>query len=177
MDLMEIEFGEFDLQTLQFSNSASSPELKELLVVFDDANRRNNAFLTEKVLSYQKAEMGVSILPIATYVVAKIGEEVAGYVALLDNYIVGIYVAGNFSNWQIELHLLNAVKQTVKKELEVIVFMKNSVMLELYLVEGFEITDRRICRRCNELTVTLTYIDKPLQAAESSKSLWINKIR
>ena len=154
---MELEFGEADLQTLKFSRKVSSRDQKELLVIFDEANKRVNGFLNEKLLSYQKDEMAITIFPIANFIVARVGEAIAGYASLLDNYIIGIYVADIFSDCQLELHLLNKVKQTIKAELEVIVFMKNSFMLEFYLEEGFSVSECRNSRTSNEMTVTLIY--------------------
>jgi len=159
---MELASEEIDLQILKFSSKVSSLDLKELLVIFDEANRRLNSFLSEKLISYQKDEMAITIFPIASFIVAWVGEKIAGYVSLLDNYIIGIFVADDFCNCQLELNLLNKVKQTIESELEVTIFMKNSFMLELYLEEGFNIYECHNSRSSNEMTVTLFYSDKKI---------------
>ena len=154
---MELEFEEIDLQSPELSAEVSPADHQRLLEIFDESNRRLNHFLQHKVLSYQKEEMAITIFPIASFIVARVGRQIVGYAAYFGNYLIGIFVSDSFSHSGMELRLLEKVKQDLDEELETILFMKNSMMLELYLEEGFNISACRSCWRRNEITVTLTH--------------------
>lgn len=154
---MELEFEEIGLQDLELSTEVSSTDRDSLLKIFDESNRRLNAFLQDKVLSYQKDEMAITIFPIASFIVARRGREIAGYAAFFDNYLIGLFISESFSYCGLERSLLEKVKRSMNRGLETNVFMKNNLMLELYLEEGFNISACRSCWRCNEITVTLTH--------------------
>ncbi len=154
---MEFELEETVLQSVNYSDEVSSSDLQRLLEIFDRSNRRLNAFLDEKVLLYQKDETAVTMFPIASFIIARVGEEIAGYASFFDNYLIGIFIADSFSHCRLEQTLLGKVKETLPRGIETIVFMKNSSLLELYLENGFNVSTCRSCWRCNEITVTLVH--------------------
>lgn len=154
---MEFEFEETVLQSLEYSDEFSSSDQQRLLEIFDHANRRLHGFLENKLLAYQKDEMAITLFPIASFIIARVGNEIAGFASYFDNHLIGIFISENFSHCSLEQRLLDKVKQTLDRELETIVFMKNSSWLELYLEDGFNISACRSCWRCNEIMVTLVH--------------------
>ena len=140
--------------TLEAFQPSSSQQFIQIHQIFNDANSRMNYFLDAEALSYQNEEMKVTILPVANTLLAKIGDEIAGFVSMLDNYIIGIYIATPYFDGQIEKKIIKRLKYLYSR-LEVSLYLKNDSMLVLYLTEGFELLDYKTDMRSSERILEL----------------------
>ncbi|HEY1024632.1 MAG TPA: hypothetical protein VGE26_05660 [Sphingobacteriaceae bacterium] len=138
----------------EIRDNCPASALPEILHLFDEANQRMHSFMTERALSYQRDEMKATIVPVADFIIARVGLDMAGFIAMVDNHIIGIYPSENFRWCNVGRKLLNIVKRRHQR-LNVNVFFKNTSMLELYLAEGFHILDYQTNISYSELSVSL----------------------
>lgn len=131
---------------MKYVETIESPQIRlevathkspELLRVFREANDRMHPFLSEEQRSDIEMAMRVTVFPIASFIIAKVDDKIAGFISLMDNYIVGIYVSNDCLVYGLEKLLLDEVRE-LYGDLEVCVYLKNYRMVQFYLEEGFE---------------------------------------
>ena len=79
-----------------------------------------------------------SMLPEAEVYVYEKGDDIRGFIGMMENYIAGIFVDEKFRSCGIGGELLEYVK-SMKKELSLSVYKKNQAAVRFYLRNGFAI--------------------------------------
>lgn len=156
-----------DIETItspEIKLEIATQETSELIKVFREANDRMHPFLTADQRDYIEMEMRVTIFPIASFILARIDDEVAGFISLMDNYIVGIYIANEYLEHDVEKKLLNAVKK-LYGDLEVCVYLKNFSMVKFYLEEGFDQISAKVHSSSSASKLRLAYMLSPVTAS------------
>ncbi|HEY1025418.1 MAG TPA: hypothetical protein VGE26_09660 [Sphingobacteriaceae bacterium] len=149
------KYGEKEV-TVEIIDRSSFEYFQEIRTIFLKANSRLNSFLSDGVLSYQFDEMNVTILPIANILIARSGDRIAGFIAMLDNYIIGIYTDNASDSPLVDRKLLDAARQ-LYPTLEVNVFLKNLKMVEFYVNEGFNLSAYKTSLSASETMLTLLF--------------------
>lgn len=147
--------GEKDI-TIEMIDRSSFEHFQNVRTIFLKANARLNSFLNEDYLSYQFDEMNVTILPIANVLIARCNHRVAGFIAMLDNYIIGIYTDDASDSPFVDRKLLDAARQ-LYPTLEVTVFLKNTKMVDFYAKEGFNLTSYKNSLSASETILTFQF--------------------
>jgi putative acetyltransferase len=150
----------------------------ELVKIYSEASSRMNWFLSKEALIYKKAEMEISILPIAQSNVIEINGRIAGFISCFDDYIIGIFVRDEFLDQNVESRLFRSIKG-LHPTFEVMIDVRNATMLNFYLETGFEVTDYYINKLTNDSLAILKYFStqKPTAVELTQKKPHLSSYR
>lgn len=119
-----------------------SGDQQRVLDIWLEASRIAHPFLTESDLQRHYALVRDKYLPESQVMVAARGQEVLGFIGLLDDFIGGLFVDPTAQGTGIGSNLL-AVAMIEHAQLSVDVYARNEAAVGFYLSQGFVETERR----------------------------------
>ena len=114
-----------------------TPDLSPLLACWEAASRIAHPFLSEEFISEELKNIPEVYMPVAETWVAEQDGRLAGFIALIDNEIGGLFVFPDCQRHGIGAALLGKAID-LRGELEVEVFEENPVGRSFYEKQGFQ---------------------------------------
>lgn len=130
-------------------------DINTIMEIWENENIRTHNFI-EKEYWKNNYKYVKDILPNADIYVYVLGEQIAGFVGLNNNYIEGIFVDINNQHNGIGTSLLDKIKED-KENLTLNVYKKNANAIKFYEKNNFIITSENIDKNTNEIEYTMTW--------------------
>lgn len=118
-------------------------DLAELLETWAAASAIAHPFLTEEFLASERDNIPNLYLPNAETWVFEADGQVVGFIALIGNEVGAVFVHPNQQRNGVGSALMNKAKQ-LREELEVEVFVKNTIGRAFYAKYGFESIEEKV---------------------------------
>ncbi len=117
--------------------------LPELLETWAAASAIAHPFLTEEFLASERENIPNLYLPNAETWVFEADDQVVGFIALIGNEVGAVFVHPSHQRNGVGSALMNKAKQ-LRGELEVEVFVKNTIGRAFYAKYGFESIEEKV---------------------------------
>lgn len=113
-------------------------DIRRVMELWLSGNLDAHPFISGEYWRSNFAAVRKQILQAEVYVYES-GQEIAGFVGLVDGYIAGLFVASDCRSQGVGRELLNCAKEKYR-ELSLKVYRKNARAVSFYLREGFSIS-------------------------------------
>jgi len=131
-------------------------DLNDVLLSWESGSKIAHPFLTEDFLAQERYNIPNVYLPITETWVVEQENLVIGFIALMDDEIGAIFVKSEFHGTGAGRALMDKAK-TLRNNLEVEVFEKNSIGRKFYSKCGFKIMKKMIHEQTGNKILRLKY--------------------
>lgn len=130
-------------------------DIDEIMKIWLETNINAHDFIEENYWR-NNYDMVKETLPKSDVIVYEKGGVVKGFVGLMGNYIAGIFVEQSYQSSGVGKELIDYVK-TLKSNLVLSVYKKNTRAVNFYLREGFFISDEKIDDNTNQIEFVMEW--------------------
>jgi putative acetyltransferase len=122
-------------------------DLNSIMEIWLQGNLQAHNFINPEFFQ-QNYDLVKMLIPMSTLYVQDL-DGVKGFIGLTENYISGLFVDEKYRHQGIGNALINKAKQR-NNELSVHVYKKNTVAIDFYLSQNFDIVSESINEETNE---------------------------
>ena len=113
-------------------------DISEIVDIWYDVSLQAHGFIPGDYWSKNKDQMSRKYIPMSETYKATDGENILGFISLLDDYLAAIFVKSEYQGKGIGSRLLNHA-MNLRNNLQLKVFCKNEKSVEFYKTKGFSI--------------------------------------
>ncbi|MBN2695883.1 GNAT family N-acetyltransferase [bacterium] len=113
-------------------------DINEIVEIWFEVSLQAHDFIPSDYWEKNKTQMRVKYIPISETYKATDGENILGFISLLDEYLAAIFVKSEFQSRGIGTLLLNHA-MNIRNNLQLKVFCKNRKSITFYKTKGFSI--------------------------------------
>jgi putative acetyltransferase len=119
-------------------NEISEKDIPEIVDIWYEVSLQAHGFVSSDYWKKNKDQMSSKYIPMSETFQATDGENILGFVSLLDDYLAAIFVKSEFQGRGIGSLLLNHA-MSLRNKLQLKVFCKNKKSVEFYKSKGFSV--------------------------------------
>jgi len=133
-----------------------SADLDDVLSTWENASKQSHPFLGEDFLAQERKNIPEIYLPNADTWVVEIDNQVVGFIALIGNEVGAIFLQPEHQGKGMGKLMMDKA-QALHGDLEVQVFVKNSIGLDFYLKYGFQLLEEKTHVQTGEQLLRLKF--------------------
>jgi putative acetyltransferase len=133
-----------------------SSDLDDVLSTWENASKLSHPFLKEDFLAQERKNIPEIYLPNADTWVVETDDQVAGFIALIGNEVVAIFLQPEKQGKGMGKLMMDKA-QELHGDLEVQVFVNNLIGLDFYLKYGFQLMEEKIHEQTGEQLLRLRF--------------------
>lgn len=133
-----------------------SSDLDGVLSVWENASKLSHAFLKEDFLAQERKNIPEVYLPNADTWVVEIDGQLAGFIALIGNEVGAIFLQPEHQRQGVGKLMMDKA-QALHGDLEVQVFVKNSIGVDFYFKYGFQLMAEKTHEQTGEQLLRLKF--------------------
>ncbi len=118
-------------------------DIPAIVEIWHEASLKAHGFIPEDYWSTNKELMKNLYIPESETYQAVQGEQILGFISLIDNYLAALFIKPEFQENGVGSSLLHYAK-TLRDSLNLKVFSKNSKSVDFYKRKGFSVTAESI---------------------------------
>lgn len=131
-------------------------QIKQLVQLWLDVSKEAHSFIPADYWEQRADEMANIYLPQSeTYVISK-GDQIAGFISLVDDYLAAIFVANDAQGQGYGKSLLQHA-QGLRSSLQLKVYEKNVGATMFYKANGFQVVDNLLDEETNEKELVMLW--------------------
>jgi putative acetyltransferase len=119
-------------------NATTEKDIPEIVDIWYDVSLQAHGFIPSDYWEKNKDQMRYKYIPISETFQATDGDNILGFISLLDEYLAAIFVKSEYQDRGIGSLLLTHA-MSLRKNLQLKVFQKNKKSIEFYKSKGFSV--------------------------------------
>ncbi len=119
-------------------NNISEKEIPEIVDIWYEVSLQAHAFVPNDYWKKNKDQMSRKYIPMSETFKATDGDNILGFISLLDEYLAAIFVKSEYQGRGIGSQLLNYA-MSLRNKLQLKVFCKNKKSVQFYKSKGFSV--------------------------------------
>ncbi|SIT91156.1 GNAT family N-acetyltransferase [Edaphobacillus lindanitolerans] len=125
-------------------------EIDQLVGIWYEGSLTAHDFIDKSYWETHRQEMKEKYIPMSETYVASVGQDVVGFVSMLDHYLAALFVDVKHQGEGYGKGLLDFIKGQ-KESIELKVYKKNSKAVGFYLKNGFAIKEESVDEQTSEV--------------------------
>ncbi len=144
-------------------------DIPEIVDIWYEVSLQAHGFISSEYWRANKDQMSNKYIPMSETFQATDGENILGFISLLDDYLAAIFVKSEFQGRGIGSLLLNHA-MSLRNNLQLKVFCKNAKSIEYYKSKGFSVISESKDNETGENELVMKWHKKKLDVTRNMHS-------